>query len=75
MKNIVNYLDEFIDEENGIYECTKHNVSDMKDRMKAFKRGSREEEIKDHGRPISYNKTFRDRSKYTRKDKHKNNNI
>ena len=45
MKNIVNYLDEFIDEENGIYECTKHNISDMKDRMKAFKRGSREEEI------------------------------
>ena len=34
MKNIVNYLDEFIDEENGIYECTKHNISDMKDRMK-----------------------------------------
>ena len=45
----------------------------MKDRMKAFKRGSREEEIEAHGRPISYNKTFRDRSKYTRKDKHKNN--
>jgi hypothetical protein len=39
--------------------------------MKAFKRGSREEEIESHGRPISYNKTFRDRSKYTRKDKHK----
>ena len=70
MKNIVNYLDEYIDEENGIYECTKH--SDMKNRMKAYKKGSREEEIKDHGRPISYNKTFKDRSKYTRKDKHKN---
>ena len=40
--------------------------------MKAFKRGSREEEIKDHGRPISYNKTFRDKSKYTRKEKYKN---
>ena len=61
MKNIANYL-EFVDED-GIYECTKRNVKDMKDRMKAFKRG----------RPISYNKTFRDRSKYTRKDKHKNN--
>ena len=70
MKNIANYL-EFVDED-GIYECTKRNVKDMKDRMKAFKRGSREEEIEAHGRPISYNKTFRDRSKYTRKDKHKN---
>jgi len=73
MKNIANYL-EFVDED-GIYECTKRNVKDMKDRMKAFKRGSREEEIEAHGRPISYNKTFRDRSKYTRKDKHKNNNF
>ena len=72
MKNIANYL-EFVDED-GIYECTKRNVKDMKDRMKAFKRGSREEEIEAHGRPISYNKTFGDRSKYTRKDKHKNNN-
>ena len=70
MKNIANYL-EFVDE-HGIYECTKRTVKDMKDRMKAFKRGSREEEIEAHGRPISYNKTFRDRSKYTRKDKHKN---
>ena len=73
MKNIANYL-EFVDED-GIYECTKRNVKDMRDRMKAFKRGSREEEIEAHGRPISYNKTFRDRSKYTRKDKHKNNNF
>lgn len=69
MKNIANYL-EFVDED-GIYECTKRNVKDMKDRMKAFKRGSREEEIEAHGRPISYNKTFKDKSKYTRKDKHK----
>ena len=73
MKNIANYL-EFVDED-GIYECTKRNVKDMKDRMKAFKRGSREEEIEAYGRTISYNKTFRDRSKYTRKDKHKNNNF
>ena len=69
MKNIANYL-EFVDED-GIYECTKRNVKDMRERMKAYKKGSREEEIEAHGRPISYNKTFRDRSKYTRKDKHK----
>ena len=71
MKNIANYL-EFVDED-GIYECTKRNVKDMRERMKAYKKGSREEEIEAHGRPISYNKTFRDRSKYTRKDKHKKN--
>ena len=73
MKNIVNYLDEFIDED-GIYETVIRSKRDInKDAMKAHKRGSREEEIEAHGRPISYNKTFRDKSKYTRKEKHKNN--
>jgi hypothetical protein len=38
MKNIVNYLDEFIDEENGIYECSKKRISDMKDHMKKHKK-------------------------------------
>lgn len=70
MKNLVNYLDEFI--EDDLYECSSKNVKDMKERMKAFKRGSREEEIEAHGHPISYNKTFKDKSKYTRKNKHKN---
>ena len=69
MKNIANYIDDYI--EDDLYECTSRNIKDMKDRMKAFKRGRREEEIADHGRPISYNKTFRDKSKYTRKEKHK----
>ena len=69
MKNIANYLE--FDDEDGIYECTKRNITDMKDRMKAYKRGSRDEEIEAHGRPISYNKIFKDKSKYTRKDKHK----
>lgn len=73
MKNIVNYLDEFIDED-GIYETVIRSKRDInKDAMKAHKRGSREEEIEAHGRPISYNKTFRNKSKYTRKEKHKNN--
>lgn len=73
MKNIVNYLDEYL-EEDGICEvCIKSKKDINKDRMKAFKRGSREDEIAAHGKPISYNHTFRDRSKYTRKEKHKNN--
>ena len=73
MKNIVNYLDEFIDED-GIYETVIRSKRDInKDAMKAHKKGSREEEIAAHGKPISYSHTFRDRSKYNRKDKHKNN--
>ena len=40
---------------------------------KANRKASRDEEIDAHGKPISYNKAFRDRTKYTRKDKHKNN--
>ena len=71
MKNLVNYLDDYL--EDDLYECSSRNIKDMKERMKAFKRGSREEEIEVHGKPISYNKTFRGKSKYTRKDKHKKN--
>jgi len=71
MKNIANYLEDYLDE-NGLYESSMKVKKDInKDRMKAFKRGSREEEIASHGKPISYNHTFRDRSKYTRKEKHK----
>ena len=70
MKNLVNYLDDYL--EDDLYECSSRNIKDMKERMKAFKRGSREEEIEAHGKPISYNKTFRERSKYKRKNKHKN---
>lgn len=75
MKNIANYLDEFIDDD--LNECCnkkiKRDININKESMKAYKRGSREEEIENHGRPISYNKTFRDKTKYTRKNKHKNN--
>lgn len=72
MKNIINYLDEYLDD-SGITETFIRHKGDInKDRMKAFKKGSREDEIRDHGKPISYNHTFRDRTKYTRKNKHKN---
>ena len=72
MKNIVNYLDEYLDEDT-IYETVIKSKSNInKDRMKAFKKGSREDEINAYGKPISYNHIFRDRSKYNRKEKHKN---
>ena len=71
MKNIANYLEDYLDED-GLYESVIKSKTDInKDRMKAFKRGSREEEIAAHGKPIFYNHVFRDRSKYTRKEKHK----
>ena len=44
----------------------------LKRTLKAFKKGSCEDEINAHGKPISYNHIFRDRSKYNRKEKHKN---
>ena len=71
MKNIVNYLDEYLYEDT-IYETVIKSKSNInKDRMKAFKKGSREDEKNAHGKTISYNHIFRDRSKYTRKEKHK----
>ena len=70
MKNIVNYLDEYLDEDTIYETLIKSNIN--KDRMKAFKKGSCEDEINVHGKPISYNHIFRDRSKYNRKEKHKN---
>ncbi len=71
MKNLVNYIDDFIDE-NGIYETVIRQKNDInKDAMKAYKKMNREEEIRQHGKPISYNHTFKDKTKYNRKDKHK----
>ena len=40
---------------------------------KANRKASREEEIEAHGKPINHSHVFRDRTKYNRKDKHKNN--
>jgi len=72
MKNIANYLEDYFDEDSGIYETVIRSKNDInKESMKAFKRGSREDEINAHGKPINYNHTFRDRTKYNRKDKHK----
>lgn len=41
--------------------------------IKASRRGSREAEIELYGHPISFQRVFRNRKKYTRKLKHKNN--
>ena len=80
MKNLVKFLDDYFDENIEVTLCNrkfKNKISISKDeasewQRKANRKASREEEIEAHGKPISYNKTFRDKSKYTRKDKHKN---
>ena len=81
MKNLLNYLDDYFDENIEETLCNrkfKGKINVSKDeanewQRKANRKASREEEIEAHGKPISYNKTFRDKTKYTRKDKHKNN--
>ena len=45
MKNIVNYLDEYLYEDTIDETVIKSKSNINKDRMKAFKKGSREDEI------------------------------
>ena len=70
MKNLVNYLDDYIDDDFE-FESHLHKLdSNTKDALKAVHKASREEEISAYGKPINYNKTFRNRKVYSRKDKH-----
>ena len=39
--------------------------------MKANRRASREEEIKNHGKPVNHTNFFKLKKSYSRKDKHK----
>ena len=61
----------------SIFSCTFalsfKNIMKLsnEDIMKACKKASREEEIKAHGHPISFERIVRDRTIYTRKEKHK----
>lgn len=41
------------------------------DALKEFKKNSREEEIRNFGHPISYSRVFRNRKKFNRKKKHR----
>ena len=81
MKNLLNYLDDYFDENIEETLCNrkfKGKINVSKDEVnewqcKANRKASREEEIEMHGKPINHNHTFRDKTKYTRKNKHKNN--
>ena len=71
MKNLVNYLDDYIDDDFE-FESKNHGVSPTtKDALKAVHKANREEEIEAHGKPINYDKVFKNKKAYNRKDKHK----
>ena len=75
MKNLVNYLDDYIDEDFEFESCHSKLNSTTKDTLKAAHRAAREEEIEAHGKQINYNKTFKNHKAYSRKDKHVKNYI
>lgn len=50
----------------------KIKVATEQDILKAYRRGAREAEIEMYGKPLPTNKMHRDRTAYTRKEKHKN---
>ena len=81
MKNLVNYLDDYFDDNineqliNKNFKRNKINIS--KEQANEWQRknnhkASRDEEIEAHGKPINHTHVFRDKTKYNRKDKHKN---
>jgi len=75
MKNILNYLDDYMSDdftfESSKKIIKKDNFND--DYIKANRKLSREEEIRMHGKPINHNNVFKNKKTYTRKDKHKKN--
>jgi len=71
MKNLLNYIEEIDDLD--IAESIRINKKDINHQaIKAARKQSRDEEINAHGKPIYFSHTFRDKTKYTRKEKHKN---
>ena len=81
MKNLLNYIDDYFDDnidEQLNNRKFKNKISISKDQAsewqrKANRKASRDEEIEAHGKPINYRHVFKDKTKYTRKNKHKNN--
>ena len=74
MKNLVNYLDDYLDNIDLSESCCKFSKKDVNDAaLKAYKKKSREDEIRDHGKPIRHHSVVKSKKQYTRKEKHKNN--
>lgn len=70
MKNLVNYLDDYMEDDFEFESCHHKINPDTKDALKAVHKANREEEFAAHGKSINYNKTFKNRKAYSRKDKH-----
>ena len=74
---VEDYFDEKIEETlcqrkfGGKISISKEKASEWQ--IKANRKASREEEIEAHGKPINHSHVCRDKTKYNRKDKHKNN--
>jgi len=72
MKNLVNYLDEYLEDIDLSESCCRFSKDDINNAaLKAYKKKSREEEIEAHGKPIRHNSIVRSKKQYTRKEKHK----
>jgi len=52
----------------------KITIANTQDFIKATRKGSRDAEIEMYGHPLNHTKVFRNKKKYTRKDKHKGSN-
>lgn len=78
MKNLLNYLNDYFDENIEEQLCNKklHVSKDKANewQLKANRKASRDEEIEKYGKPLNHSRIYRDKTKYTRKSKHKNNN-
>jgi len=73
MKNIANYLDDYMSDDFEFESKSYKFTASTKDIIKANRKFSREEELETYGKPINYNHTFKNKKAYTRKDKHKQN--
>jgi uncharacterized protein (DUF1697 family) len=73
MKNLVNYLDEYLDDMDLQESCCRFSKKDTNDAaLKIYKKKSREEEIEMHGKPINHHSIQKSKKQYSRKEKHKN---
>lgn len=74
MKNLVNYLDEYLEDIDLQESCCHFSKKDINDAaLKAYKKKSREDEIEAHGKPIKHHSIVKSKKQYTRKEKYKNN--
>lgn len=51
----------------------RDGTNDILAALKAARKKSRDEEIAAHGKPICHSNVYKNKKKYTRKNKHKNN--